>query len=110
MKLKGSVFAVMLLAVLLLFGTPVFVFGEDTATSTSTTSRGEIEALNHRIKEKQDKIKQLEQSIETYKKKIAEKRLEAVSLSNQIAILDNRLAQIELDIEVTENKLDALNF
>ena len=110
MKLKGSVFAVMLLAVLLLFGTPVLVFGEDTATSTSTTSRGEIEALNQRIKEKQDKIKQLEQSIETYKKKIAEKRLEAVSLSNQIAILDNRLAQIELDIEVTENKLDALNF
>src|SRR3989338_11629145 len=107
MKLKTTIYAVTLLAFLLLIGTPVLVFGEDTTTSTS---RVEIDALNQKIKEKQDKIKQLEQSIETYKKKISEKRLEAVSLSNQIAILDNRLAQIQLDIEVTENKLDALNF
>ncbi|HAT03152.1 MAG TPA: hypothetical protein DCS29_00025 [Candidatus Magasanikbacteria bacterium] len=36
------------------------------------------------------------------------KRSEAVSLSNQLAILDNYLTQTELDIELTQDKLDTL--
>lgn len=80
------------------------------ATDTATGgNKEEIDALNDRIAEKREKIAQLEKSIEKYKKDIQQKRLESVSLSNQIAILDNRTLQIDIDIEATEAKLDALN-
>lgn len=85
---------------------PSFVLSETNGTGGN---KEEIDLLNQRIKEKQDKVKQLEQSIAEYKKKIDEKRLEAVSLSNQMAILDNRAAQVELDIKATEEKLEALD-
>ncbi len=71
-------------------------------------NKNEIDELNQRIKQKQEKIAELEKSIEAYKNKINKKRSEAVSLSNQMSILDNRIAQVELDIEMTEEKLDAL--
>lgn len=82
---------------------PTFVFSVDT-----DENKEEIDELSNQIAEKKDKIKQLEASIEVYKKKIAQTRLESVSLSNQLSILDNRLLQVELDIEITENKLDTL--
>ncbi|PIT86957.1 MAG: hypothetical protein COU33_00330, partial [Candidatus Magasanikbacteria bacterium CG10_big_fil_rev_8_21_14_0_10_43_6] len=65
--------------------------------------------LNDKILSKKEKVKQLEKSIAEYKEKINQKRLEAVSLSNQMAILDNRVAQVELDIEATEEKIDSLS-
>ena len=69
----------------------------------------EVDALNKQIAEKRAKIDLLEKSISDYKDKIQKKRLEAVSLSNQMAILDNRIAQIELDIRATEEKLATIN-
>lgn len=72
------------------------------------SANDDIQALNSQIEEKRQKIKQLEESIEDYKDKINQKRLEAVSLGNQLSILDNRRAQVELDIELTENKLEAI--
>ncbi len=68
----------------------------------------EIEELNQRIAEKKEKVRQIEESIEGYKKEIAVKQTEAMSLSNQIAILDNRRKQVELDIDATQTKLDTL--
>lgn len=98
-----------ILLFLLIFGIavlyqPNFVISENVSDNSE-----EIEVLNQAIAEKQAKIKQLESSIATYKQKISQKRLEALSLSNQIAILDNRLAQVELDVEIIENKLDTIN-
>ncbi|MBI5254337.1 hypothetical protein HY932_00970, partial [Candidatus Falkowbacteria bacterium] len=69
----------------------------------------EVDALNQQIAEKRAKIDLLEKSIGDYKEKIQKKRLEAVSLSNQMAILDNRIAQVELDIKATEEKLATIN-
>lgn len=91
------------LAAVLLFGTVI------TVRPFSVSANDDIEQLNEQIEEKRNKIKQLEESIEEYKDKINEKRLEAVSLGNQLSILDNRKAQVELDIELTENKLEAIN-
>jgi len=82
---------------------PAFVFSEDTGGN-----KAEIDELNRQIAEKKEKVRQLEQSIEEYKKKVQQKQSEAVSLSNQIAILDNYTVQIELDIEATEEKLGTL--
>lgn len=75
---------------------------------TETQTSAEIEALNKKIADKKDRVKQLEKSIEEYKKKIDQKRLMSVSLSNQMAILDDRISEVHLDIEATEAKLDTL--
>lgn len=68
----------------------------------------EIDSLQKQINEKKQKIAQLEQSIADFKKKIEEKHLEAVSLTNQIGILDTRISSITTDIVATEQKLQVL--
>ncbi|MDP2685479.1 MAG: peptidoglycan DD-metalloendopeptidase family protein [bacterium] len=82
---------------------PYLVYSENNEQASS-----EIEILNKKIAENKSKVQKLEASIEQVKKDINSKKLEATSLKNQIAILDNRTTQIELDIEVTEEKLDTL--
>ncbi len=76
---------------------------------TAPNSNPEIQALNKEIQEKKEKIKELEDNIEAYKKKITQKQSEGVSLSNQIALLDNRGTQVELDIQVTEKKIETVS-
>lgn len=90
-----------------LLAKPLFVIAQAVSAGSSTSV--EIEALNKKISEKRKKIQQLEDSIVQVKKDIDKKRLEATSLKNQIAILDNRTTQIELDIEATGERLDSLN-
>jgi len=100
--MRKIIILVTIIAVGLLVPT-FFVFTQDTGGN-----KEEINQLNDAIATKKEKIKQLEESITAYKEKINQKRLEATSLSNQMAILDNRLVQIELDVEMTEEKLDTL--
>ena len=85
-----------------LITSPGFVFSADV---TITGNKEEIEDLNKQIAARKDKIKQLEDAINTYKKSIEQKRLEAVSLKNQLSIIDNRLAQTQADIKLTEEKI-----
>ncbi|PIR75291.1 MAG: hypothetical protein CO030_03925 [Candidatus Magasanikbacteria bacterium CG_4_9_14_0_2_um_filter_42_11] len=94
------------LALLALITLPTFVFSETNGTGGN---KQEIDELNQQIAAKKDKVKQLEASIEAYKKKIENTRLESSSLANQMAILDNHIVQVELDIEATEQKLETLN-
>lgn len=101
MKLKLPVIFFILLVGMIF--QPVFVIAEDVGGNTA-----EIEQLNKAIAEKKEKIKQLEASIEEYKKQVNQKRLESVSLKNQMAIIDNGISQVELDIEATQVKLDSL--
>ncbi len=68
----------------------------------------EIDSLQKQINEKKQRIAQLEKSIADFKKKIQEKHLEAISLSNQIGILDARVSEITTDINATQEKLDVL--
>lgn len=68
-----------------------------------------IEGLQGKIKAKQEKIKELEAQIETYKKNIAAKQQEAITLQNQLSILENRRAKVALDIEATREEIGALD-
>jgi len=101
---------VILIALVGLLFQPVFVYTEQSRSVAENVggNTAEIEQLNKAIAEKKDKIKQLEQTIEEYKKQINQKRLESVSLKNQMAIINNRVLQVELDIQVTQEKLDSL--
>jgi len=99
---------ILLLVLILIVGfsiQPILVLSGNTGGN-----KVEIDQLNEVIAGKKAKIKQLEQSIADFKNKIKQKRLEAVSLANQMSIIDNRVAQVELDVEATQEKLDSLVF
>ncbi|OGH72237.1 MAG: hypothetical protein A2921_03460 [Candidatus Magasanikbacteria bacterium RIFCSPLOWO2_01_FULL_43_20b] len=100
MRLAAIIFLVLFIG---LFVAPSFVLSENVGGN-----KEEVDVLNQQIAEKKAKIKQIEESIAAYKKKIDQKRLEAVSLSNQVAIIDNRVSQVELDIQATKEKLESL--
>lgn len=70
-----------------------------------TADPAEIVVLNQEIANRKDKIKQLEDTISVYKKNIREKQTQAVSLKNQLSILDNRMAQTQADIDLTAEKM-----
>ncbi|OGH65258.1 MAG: hypothetical protein A3J66_03830 [Candidatus Magasanikbacteria bacterium RIFCSPHIGHO2_02_FULL_47_14] len=84
----------------------LFFLGQIVLPVFAATS--DVGSLNEQKLQKQKEIERLEKSIEEYKKKINQKRLEAVSLSNQLSILDNTRAQIELDVQATQDKLDII--
>lgn len=102
-----------LLITLGLFAGSGFLVLADNATSTTNP---EIEHLNKEIELRKDKIKQLEDTIGTYKQNIAQKQTEGVSLKNQMSIIENHMAQTQADVDLTNEKLqktqleiDALN-
>ena len=100
-----KVFIILFFVVIGLISHPLFVLSQ-TAQSNQVD---DIEELNKRIAAKRSYIQKLEESIAQVKKDIDKKRLEATSLKNQMAILDNRIIQVELDIETTQEKLDTLD-
>lgn len=70
----------------------------------------EIDTLQQKIKEKQERVAQLEKSIAEYNSKIKQTQLQANSLHNQLSILDNRISEVQLDIEATVNTLAAIEY
>lgn len=98
---------ILFVAIIILLGVlvqPVFVLSENVGGNSE-----EINILNDKISANKEKIQQLENSIADTKSRIKQKRLESVSLKNQMAIIDNRILQVGLDIEQTEQKLDTLS-
>ncbi len=81
---------------------PNFAFTENANLSSN---KEEIDKLNAEIKARKDRIKELEETMASYQKTIDTKRLETISLKNQLAIIANRAAQIEIDIKLTDEKI-----
>ncbi|MCX6780472.1 MAG: peptidoglycan DD-metalloendopeptidase family protein [Candidatus Magasanikbacteria bacterium] len=72
---------------------------------TTSTANPEVEQLNKEIQLRKDKIKQLEDTINSYKQNIAQKQTEGVSLKNQMSIIDNHIAQTQADVDLTNEEL-----
>ncbi len=83
-----------------LIGAPVLVLAAESGGNTD-----EIQQLNKEIEARKQKIKDLEDTIAKTKTLIEQKQTQAVSLKNTLSILDNHAAQIELDIEATQEKI-----
>lgn len=96
--LKISKLFILLVVFGTIFSTHFLVLAADVST--------EIDQLNKQIDTRKDKIKELEDTIAKYKNNIDVKRTEAVSLKNQMSILENRIAQAEADVSLTTEKLD----
>ncbi len=95
----GSVFLV------LLFVSALPLSFSVTAAPDSITQ--EVNDLNKEIAARKDKIKQLEDTIATYKKNVDKKKLEGVSLKNQLSVLDNKAVETRSNIELAEVKIQA---
>ncbi|KKQ41186.1 MAG: Peptidase M23 [Candidatus Magasanikbacteria bacterium GW2011_GWA2_37_8] len=86
-----------LLVISLILGAS-FAFAENSTIEDVTT-------LNKEIAARKEKIKQLEENIAKFQKTVDQKRLEAVSLKNQMSILDNYVAKAETDVQLTTEKV-----
>jgi len=93
---------------IILFATLTWVTGPFLIVEAQTTGNAEIDTLNQQIEAKKKRIAELEKAMAEYNDKISKTRLEAVSLKNQLSLLDNHIAQVELDVETTQEKLDTV--
>jgi len=98
MQSKFLNFLLIPLFVLGLVFSPSFVVYADTSS--------EITDLNKEINARKKQVQQLENAINQYNKNILQKQTEAVSLKNQLGLLDDHNAQIETDVKLTEAKID----
>lgn len=62
--------------------------------------------INNQIQAKQQHIADLKKQIDVYQNAIAQKQGDAATLSNEINLLDDKVAQAELDIKANQLKLD----
>jgi len=69
----------------------------------------DVDTLESEIERKQDRVKELDSMIGSYKEEIEKRRSEAQSLENQIAILDNRVKEKELSVERTQIEIESLS-
>lgn len=83
----------------------IFIF----APLQGALSADPLEDINQQIKEKKDAMQQLEDKINVYKKDIDHKQTEGLSLKNQMALLNSRIAKTELDIQMAEVNISTLD-
>ncbi len=79
------------------------------ATPTFSVTKQEVEELRDQIEAKNSKVKEIQDKIEKYKKNINLKRLERVSLSSQVSLIENRIEKVSLDIKSTNLQLEQTN-
>jgi murein DD-endopeptidase MepM/ murein hydrolase activator NlpD len=68
-----------------------------------------LDDLNKLIEDKRADIKKLKERIEIYEKNIQLSQAKAVTLKNQLSILDDQIYKNNLKIKVTRNQLDETN-
>src|SRR3989338_1410698 len=78
-----------------------------TQDSAVNTDPEDIGKLNEEITQKKSKIDELTKDIEVYKQAITAKRTESLTLKNHIAILDDEIHAVELEIEKLQQEIDA---
>lgn len=71
--------------------------------------KNEIDDLTDQVKDKQSRIKELDTLIGGYKNRIQQQANAELTLQNEIALLDNRVHEKELAIELGKTEIEALN-
>lgn len=84
---------------------PTIAEDEDLTAAT----REEILRLNDAVKNKKQAVESLQSKINGLNSDIQKRRTETVSLQNQLALLENRLAKTVLDIQQTETEMEEVN-
>lgn len=71
--------------------------------------KSEIDNLNAEVKDKKDRIKDLDTLIGGYRSRIKEQESKQLTLENEIALLDNRVREKELAIQRAKTEIETLN-
>lgn len=79
-----------------------------TGTGLEGDILNQINSINSSVNQKKSKLQQLSAQEKKYQEALTQKRIETASLSDDIALFDNRIAQKELDIEIAEGEIDQL--
>src|SRR3989344_2816829 len=98
---------VILVLIGLFFAFTVPLRAEEQSDAPSS-AREEILKLQDDIKAKKDEVAALEEKIGVMKKSIERKRVEGLSLKNQITIIDERLEAVRLDIQSTQLEIETV--
>ncbi len=88
--------------------TPVLAHADDSPTGTGSL-KNEIDALNTQVKDKENKIKDIDSIIGKYQSRINDQNAATASLQDQLAILENRVQEKELSVERTNNQIELAN-
>ncbi len=75
---------------------------------TTKASDITILELNQQIQDKRSRASVLRKQIAVYEQNIHQRQTEAISLENQIAILEDKTAKTKLDLEATEVEIEQL--
>ena len=104
-KNSNSIKVVKLFLALLIFLVPL-LYIEHSAQSQDSSGNSTIENLNEDIKGIKDKIKELEAQKDAFEDTIEVLQDSRLSLTREIDILDNRIAQKLIEIETEQAKID----
>lgn len=79
------------------------------ATDTTDDFADIISGYQQQIQARKDAIAQMRSQMDAYQKQIDAQHQQAVSLSGQLAILENKVAKTKLDIRANQEEIDATN-
>ena len=68
----------------------------------------EINALNTQITNKRSVVDEIRKDIAAYRQRIQEKQREAISLTNELELLGNHIAQTELELQAIQEEREAV--
>lgn len=85
---------------------PLAVAAQDSGLEAEVKTQ--IEDLNKEVKQKKNAIEDLQGKAERYRAIIGEKKEESASLEDQIALLENRVAKTQLDIDIAKAEVKTL--
>jgi len=100
---KAGIYAIGLMLIVGFFGISVPVQAE-----LDETVREDIAKLQDEIRSRKEAVAKIEEKIDTAKKSIERKRIEALSLQNQIEIIEGGLDAVRLDIQVTRLEIETV--
>lgn len=85
---------------------PIFIARAQTLTASEATASNEAADLESQVQIRKDRVSALDASIQAYKKKIAEQATAQLTLQNQLALLDNQIAEKQLQYERTQAAIE----
>ena len=80
----------------------------DSGENTDANVKQQIDQLNNKVKAKRANVKEINVMISNYRTRIIQQEAKQASLENQVALLDNQVAETQLDIQRQKEEAEAL--
>jgi len=82
---------------------------DDFSNPKTASINNELKTINSEIQDKKNRMKKLGEKQKGYSRAIAQKQKDKSTLNSQLAILDNRLAKAQIDIESAELNIEKVS-